>query len=335
MTVLSESIATEFPKRRVVVVGDIVADQFLHGTIARVSREAPVFILEHDNTDTRAGAAANAAANVASLGGQAVLVGLIGKDENGALLIDHLGAANVDCSNIVIDDLMRTTSKVRVLAGHQYASRQQVIRIDYANRASVREETSRRLHEAVRRACKGADAIIVSDYGYGTVDGEVIDIIRQAAGAEGISWLVDSRHRLGEFPGAAAGTPNQEEAEQILGKDFTDESCEQLRRSLEYKALLVTRGNKGMTLFEEARAPKHYDVVGSTEPVDVTGAGDTVIGAFALGIASGLSFSDAANIANHAGGIVVMKLGTAVAAAVELRDSLEKRPEDRTKANRI
>lgn len=335
MAGLLESISTEFPKRRVAVVGDIVADQFLHGTIARVSREAPVFILEHEDTDTRPGGAANAAANVASLGGQAVLVGLIGTDENATLLSDALVSAKVDCSGLVADPHLRTTNKVRVLAGHHYSPRQQVIRIDYANRAPVRDETRKRLIEAARQACEGADAVIVSDYGYGAVCTDVIETIRRQAEAAGIPWLIDSRHRLAEFTGFTAATPNQEEAEQILGKDFTNESCEELRLRLGYTALLVTRGNRGMTLFEEFKGATHFEAVGSTDPVDVTGAGDTVIGTFALGLASGLSFSDAATIANHAGGIVVMKRGTAVATVEELRVSLEKNVEGRTHANRI
>src|SRR5215211_671437 len=132
MTKLIETIRVRFPERRVVVVGDVVADQFLHGTISRVSREAPVFILEHDETDTRAGGAANAAANVASLGGKPVLVGFAGNDVNGQLLKESLERSNVDCGGLVFDDRIQTTTKVRVLAGQQYAPRQQVIRIDYA-----------------------------------------------------------------------------------------------------------------------------------------------------------------------------------------------------------
>src|SRR5678815_1465611 len=134
MSKLTEIIRNQFGKRRVVVLGDIVADQFLHGTISRVSREAPVFILDHDMTDTRAGGAANAAVNIASLGGKPVLVGFTGSDENGRLLHDRFDASNVDRRYIVSDERLRTTTKVRVLGGQQHAPRQQVIRIDYAHR---------------------------------------------------------------------------------------------------------------------------------------------------------------------------------------------------------
>src|SRR5215208_755725 len=147
MSRLSEIIRDQFGRRRVVVLGDIVADQFLHGTISRVSREAPVFILNHDGTDTRAGGAANAAVNIASLGGKPVLVGLMGSDANGMLLKESLLASNVDCQYIVSDDRLETTTKVRVLAGQQHAPRQQVIRIDYAHGEPIDRSLQERLKE--------------------------------------------------------------------------------------------------------------------------------------------------------------------------------------------
>ena len=334
MSRLADTIRDQFGKRRVVVLGDIVADQFLHGTISRVSREAPVFILNHDSTDTRAGGAANAAVNIATLGGKPVLVGLIGNDANGRILKKRLIESNVDCSHVVSDDRLETTTKIRVLAGQQHAPRQQVIRIDYAQREPVDNELLTELKKNVARAFEGADAVIVSDYNYGAADPEVAEIVRQHALRNGIPMIVDSRFRLPEFPGAAAATPNQEEAEQILGKDFTAESCGAFRERMGYKALLVTCGSRGMTLFEEGEEPRQLEAVGSKEPIDVTGAGDTVIGAFALGLASGLSFFDAASVANHAGGIVVMKRGTASVTNAELLASVESLPDDLTLATR-
>jgi rfaE bifunctional protein kinase chain/domain len=326
MSQLIDTIRTRFRERRVVVIGDVVADQFLHGTIARVSREAPVFILDHDETDTRAGGAANAAANVASLGGKPVLVGFIGNDLNGELLTQNLAGSNVDCSFLVSDDRIRTTTKVRVLAGQHHAPRQQVIRIDYADRGPVAEDLYAKLNERLSAACDGAEAIIVSDYNYGSARPDVVNVARRHSKESGIPLLIDSRFRLPEFPDATAATPNQEEVEQILGHDFSPESCAALRERLGYRALLVTRGNKGMTLYEDGAAPRYLEAIGSKEPIDVTGAGDTVIGAFALGLGSGLSFADAANVANHAGGIVVMKRGTATVTSDELIASLEGQP---------
>lgn len=334
MSQLVETINQRFRGRRVVVVGDVVADQFLHGTIARVSREAPVFILDHDETDTRAGGAANAAANVASLGGEPILVGFVGNDVNGELLRESLDTARVGSDHLVSDNRIRTTTKVRVLAGQQYAPRQQVIRIDYADRGAINEDLLSRLELNFRAACEEAEAIIVSDYNYGATDSRIVAIAREESRRLDVPLIVDSRFRLMDFQDATAATPNQEEVEQILGSGFTPEGCESLRERLEFTALLVTRGNKGMTLFEDAAEPRHLDAVGSKEPIDVTGAGDTVIGAFALGLASGCSFYEAARIANHAGSVVVMKRGTATVGSEELIASMQSHPENASRAIR-
>ena len=303
------------------IAGDLVADQFLSGTIARVSREAPVFILRHDETETRPGAAANTAANVASLGGEAVLIGLVGEDENAKLLLDSLGPS-IDISGVVTTSGDRTTTKVRVLTAHHYAARQQVIRIDYESAGKIDGDLRAELTANLVRASDSADAIVLSDYGYGVVDETLFATARQIAAEKSIPLIVDSRNRLCEFAGATSATPNQDEVEQILGTDFTDADCERLRDSLGLRSLLVTRGNKGMLVVEADHPPVSIQAVGSSEPVDVTGAGDTVIAAYSLGLAAGLSFADAARIANHAGGIVVMKKGTATAAADELARSL-------------
>jgi rfaE bifunctional protein kinase chain/domain len=209
-----------------------------------------------------------------------------------------------------------------------------VIRIDYADREPIDNDLYTQLEQNLTAACKNAEALIVSDYNYGAAGPEIARIAQRIAAESGIPIILDSRFRLHDFPHATAATPNQEEVEQILGKDFTPEDCGQLRERLGLTALLVTRGNKGMLLLEEGKEPQSLDAVGSREPIDVTGAGDTVIGAFALGLASGLSFFDAATIANHAGGIVVMKRGTAAVTATELLQSLEGRQRDLSLANR-
>lgn len=321
MDQLSQKISSSFPEKKIVIVGDLVADQFLHGTIARVSREAPVFILRHDETDTRPGAAANAAANIASLGARPVLVGLVGTDETGKGLVDVLRAAGVDCDHITADPSRRTTKKVRVLAGQHYAARQQVIRIDYEDTAEIGGPVRGQLISDLAAAADGADAIVVSDYNYGVAERGVFDLAAKISRERSIPLLVDSRYRLADFPNAAAATPNQEEAEQLIGGELTPEKCAALRDRLGVASLLITRGNKGMLLFEKGREPLELPPVGSTEPVDVTGAGDTVIAVYALGLASGLSCADAARAANHAGGIVVMKKGTAAVSIAELLES--------------
>lgn len=323
---LSQTITGVFPEKRILIVGDIVADQFLHGTIARVSREAPVFILRHDETETRAGSAANAARNVATLGAKPVLVGVVGGDEAGSLLLEALRSEGVNCDHVVVDPAGKTTTKVRVLAGQHYAARQQVIRIDYENSADLTPFIRQRLSDGLNIAAMQADAIIISDYNYGVADEALFEQALAVARERSIPLLIDSRSRLNSFAGATSATPNQDEVEQLLGTAFAAESCEELRARLGLKALLVTCGNKGMLLFEEDRQVLEISAVGSLEPVDVTGAGDTVIAVYALGLASGLSFAEAATAANHAGGIVTMKKGTASVSPAELLESIRSYP---------
>lgn len=318
-----KTIRETFPEKTLVIIGDLVADQFLNGTISRVSREAPVFILRHDTTTTLPGAAANAAVNVAALGARPVLIGLAGRDANGEALLDRLREIGVNCGGVVSDAAFSTTTKVRVLAGQQYAGRQQVIRIDYENSAPISASVRDRLRQNLAAAATEADAIIVSDYNYGVVFPEIYDDARRVSRERGIPLIVDSRYRLTELAQSTTATPNREEVEQILGKNFTADDCSRLRERLGFEALLVTNGSAGMTLFEKDKAALQIAAVGSSDPVDVTGAGDTVIAAYALGLASGMNFADAATAANHAGGLVVMKKGTASVKASELIESLE------------
>jgi rfaE bifunctional protein kinase chain/domain len=323
MSNLVTTIKDIFPKKKIAILGDLVADQFLRGTISRVSREAPVFILRHDETETLAGGAANAAVNIASLGGKPLLVGLIGRDANGGLLSTKLASAGVDCTAVVAAESITTTTKIRVLAGQHYAPRQQVIRIDYENQAPIAESVTTELEANLERVTASADAMVISDYGYGVAAPGLIERVHGLSQKRGIPLLIDSRFRLGNFAGSTAATPNQDEVEAILGKNFTDSDCEKLREELRFESLLVTRGNKGMLLLEGGKDPLQIPAIGGMEPVDVTGAGDTVIAVYALAIASGLSFVDAANIANHAGGLVVMKKGTASISTDELVRSIK------------
>lgn len=313
----------DFAGKKIAVVGDIVADQFLYGTIDRVSREAPVFILRHDKTETRPGGAGNAAANVASLGATPLLIGYAGTDENSNLLSGALAERGIGLDRIVFDASIKTTTKVRVLAGQHYAPRQQVIRIDHEHQGGIASEIRDKLVAMVEASLSQCDSVIVSDYGYGVIDDAMFTVIKKIAGERGIPLLVDSRYSLSKFTGATAATPNQDEVEQILGKGFSDADCVRLANDLEMKALLVTRGNEGMLMIANGKTLR-LSAVGSKTPVDVTGAGDTVISVFALGIASGLDFADAAEVANHAGGIVVMKKGTATVTTSELIASIER-----------
>jgi rfaE bifunctional protein kinase chain/domain len=287
-----------------------------------VSREAPVFILRHEHTETTPGGAGNCAANLAAMGANVKLISVLGNDEAGQVLSSKLRAAGVDCSGVLLPDKRRTTTKVRVLAGQIHSTRQQVIRIDYDNESGLNAELQERLGVEIRKALAGAGAVIISDYNYGVADPKTAGMVREAVG-EAIPLLVDSRFRLSAFSDFTSATPNEDEVEQLLGVKHTDQralesAAEQLRQQLGYQALLITRGGHGMTLIEANTAPLHIDAVGSRQPVDVTGAGDTVIAAYALALASGASFADAARLANFAGGLVVMKRGTATVTNAEL-----------------
>jgi len=320
-------IVRRFPQRRILVVGDSVADQFIYGAISRVSREAPVFILRHEHTETLPGGAANCALNLASLGTSVSLISVAGDDEAGRALVEKLTAAGVDCSGVVITSALRTTTKVRILAGQLHSTRQQVIRIDYEGQALDDAELRARLRNGVQEHTEAADAVIISDYNYGVADAEMASFTRDAAAARKIPVLADSRFRLADFVGFTSATPNQDEVEQQLGKEFThleelETASEQLRERLGYRALLVTRGSHGMMLLEAGVAAVHLEAVGAREPVDVTGAGDTVMAAYTLALASDSSFPDAARLANYAGGLVVMKRGTASVTPEELENSV-------------
>jgi D-glycero-beta-D-manno-heptose-7-phosphate kinase len=317
-------IVRGFPGRRFVVIGDAIADQFLYGNISRVSREAPVFILRHEQTQTVPGGAANCAMNLAALGARVSLISAVGNDEAGRELRAKLEAAGVDVGGVIVSDKIQTTRKVRILAGQSHSNRQQVIRIDYEGAALGSDQPRDSLLDALKTALPPAEAVVISDYNYGVVDDRAVNLIREASPKP---VLVDSRFRLFHFNGFTAATPNEEEVEHLISRSIasTNEleiAAKTLRRQFGLRALLVTRGAQGMMLAADDAAPLHIPAVGAQQSVDVTGAGDTVIATFALGIASGASFADAAHLANYAGGLVVMKRGTASVTAAELEHSI-------------
>ena len=317
------SIVRRFAEQRIVIVGDTIADKFLHGSISRVSREAPVFILRHEQTETLPGGAANCAMNLVALGARASLISVTGADEAGNELRGKLEAAGVDIDGVIVSDKVQTTTKVRILAGHSHSSKQQVIRVDYDSAPINDEELRQALIHKLDKCTAAADAFVISDYNYGVVDAQTTEVIRKTS----VPVLVDSRFHLSQFTGFTAATPNQEEVENLIGRQiFSTEHLEtaasELKQRLGYRALIITRGGQGMTLFEDGAAPLHIPAVGAQQAVDVTGAGDTVIATFTLALASQASFAEAARLANYAGGLVVMKRGTASVTAAELEHSI-------------
>lgn len=316
-----------FPRRQIVVVGDLVADQFLYGEISRVSREAPVLILRHERTETMPGGAANCAANLASLGAHTVLVGVVGEDQAGRALVSKLSELRVDCTNVISTTAQSTATKVRILAGQAHSVRQQVIRVDYESAPLADAEIETQLAARLRSTAATADAIIVSDYNYGVVGELAIEALRELARKRDVPVLVDSRFRLLDFSGFTSATPNEDEVEQIINYRLNDAAtsetaARELLTRLGHRALLITRGSNGMLLVEADAEPVHINAVGSREAVDVTGAGDTVIATYTLALASGANFTDAAHLANYAGGLVVMKRGTACVSSQELISTL-------------
>ncbi|HXH23698.1 MAG TPA: PfkB family carbohydrate kinase [Vicinamibacterales bacterium] len=316
--------------RRVAVVGDIVADEFVYGRVARVSREAPVLILEYDSTEIVPGAGGNAANNVAALGGRAALVGIVGRDEPGRRLLQALHR-RVDRRGIVRLDGRGTPVKTRILAGGIHSAKQQVVRIDRSAGGSLDARARAAFERAALGAVEDADALLVSDYGSGLVSPALVARMRGVMRRRGrrIPVLVDSRYRLLSYRGLTACTPNESEVEHALGVRIGDDlrvleraGREVLARTRS-RAVLVTRGSRGMALFQPGVPTIHIPIFGTDEIADVTGAGDTVMAAMTLALAAGASFEAAARLANYAGGLVVMKRGTATVSAEELRAAVQ------------
>jgi len=319
-----------FPAKRVAVIGDVIADEFIYGRVARVSREAPVLILQYDSTQILPGGAANAANNVAALGGRAHIVGLTGKDEAGKRL--HACLAHVSTRGLLSPRGYCTPVKTRILAGGVHTAKQQIVRIDRVVSSEHDSKTRAAITRAAVKAAAACDAILMSDYGTGLVTPELAGALIGAAAARGrgraIPILIDSRYNLLNYRGLTACTPNESEVEHMFETKIGDnvKALERAGRELlkrtRMNAVLITRGSRGMAIFEPDRPTVHVPIYGSDEVADVTGAGDTVIATMTLAIAAGASFYEAARLANYAAGLVVMKRGTATVTPHELRDAI-------------
>ncbi len=313
--------------RRVVVLGDMILDEFIYGTAVRVSREAPVVIVRYDGDSFLPGGASNAAQNVAAMGGGSYAVGVVGDDDEGRRLMEILEERGVDTNGIVVSSGRYTTKKVRVMAGEYNAQKQQVVRIDKENGAPLDSSIEKELLRNYSRALKGAEAVLLSDYNQGVFSRRVaIDAIAMAK-ERGVPVVVDSRFQLACFKGATIATPNELEAAQAVGEDAINTEIEMIGRKLlrliRSEALLVTRGSEGMALFERRKRTKYVGVIGSSEATDVTGAGDTVSSAVALSLAAGMGFESAMHLSNVAASIVVMKRGVATASFDEISEKLK------------
>jgi D-glycero-beta-D-manno-heptose-7-phosphate kinase len=313
----------------VTVLGDLVADEFVFGEISRVSREAPVLILKHRESTVVPGGGGNAIMNLADLGVTVLPVGVVGDDEPGRLLMECFKEKRISTSGIVKLKNQATTTKTRILAGMPHAARQQVVRVD-------REpEPLNEVHPALldlitsaRNFAKASDALLISDYGYGAATPRLLTFIRSDGSLGEMPVTLDSRYRLLEYSGVTAATPNEPEVEAALdvkiGMDGDVMGAgERLREKMKLQSLVITRRSDGMVVFEEGGDPVEVPIHGSDQVTDVTGAGDTVIATFTAALATGADPVTAARLANYAGGIVVMKRGTATVSRDELLHAIE------------
>lgn len=318
-------IVNAFPEITVTVVGDLVADEFIFGEIARVSREAPVLILKYRERTVVPGGGANAVFNLADLGVNVLPVGVVGNDEPGRLLLQRFRQKHIPLSGIQKARDYSTVTKTRVLAGMAHNTRQQVVRYDREPENPPSPRTVRELILAARKFVRASDAVLVSDYGYGAATPEILRLI----GPGNLPVTVDSRYRMLDYIGVTAATPNEPEVEEALGvKICYDEeklhwAANELIRRMKLDSVVITRGRDGMLALEKKRKPVEIPIYGSDQVTDVTGAGDTVIATFTASLAAGASTEEAARLANYAGGIVVMKRGTATVTREELLAAIE------------
>jgi len=324
-------LVEQFGRPRIAVVGDLIADEFVYGRLDRVSREAPVLILKYDSTEVTPGGAGNAAHNIAALGGVARFVGLIGADDVGRRLRRSFPRRVVK-TGLVSPAGFHTPIKTRILAGGLHSARQQVVRID-RDGPVIDGATRAAVAKAAAVAVAGCDAVVVSDYGGGVVTPALVASIKRQMPRRGrrpaAPILLDSRYALLRYRGVTIAAPNESEVEQMLGMTVGDDprALERAGRAIldrtRMRATLITRGSRGMALFEPGRPTQHLAIYGSDEVADVTGAGDTVIATMAMALSVGASCAEAALLANYAGGLVVMKRGTATVSALELQQAFE------------
>lgn len=308
----------DFSRARVLVVGDVMLDRYWHGDTGRISPEAPVPVVHIGAEEQRPGGAGNVAVNIAALGGQPLLLGQVGDDEAGRVLEQRLQAAGVEC-RLVTDPGRPTITKLRVISRHQ-----QLIRLDFEQAADTRAAEAPLL-AAFQDLLPEAEVILLSDYGKGAL--HRVDQLIRVARAAGKTVLVDPKHRdFACYRGASLVTPNLAEFEAVVGPCPDEaglvERAMGLVQENELGALLVTRGEQGMSLLQPGQPPRHLPTH-AREVYDVTGAGDTVIGVLAAGLAADLPLESATRLANLAAGLVVAKLGTASVSVGELQQALQ------------
>jgi rfaE bifunctional protein kinase chain/domain len=327
-----KKIVEAFPNVTVTVLGDLVADEFIFGEISRVSREAPVLILKHRERTVLPGGGANAANNLADLGVNVLPVGIVGDDEPGRLLLKYFRHKRIAVSGVLKDKSYTTVTKTRILGGMTHTARQQVVRVDREPQHAPNVHQTRELYLAARNYAHASDALLVSDYGYGAATPAIVKTLLEKGKMGTVPIVLDSRYRMLQYSGVTAATPNEPEVEEALGTPIGQDwnkvvaAGEQLMERMKLQSLVITRGRDGMVAFNHKHKPVDIPIFGSDQVADVTGAGDTVIAAFTAALAAGATTEEAAQLANYAGGIVVMKRGTATVSREELLHAMELSP---------
>lgn len=302
----------------------MVADVYLEGRISRISREAPVLILEHEKEKVVPGGAANAVHNTATLGGKVYAVGVVGNDSAGLELARVLESKSVITAGLIVDDSRPTITKTRVMAGGQATVRQQVVRVDRESKAVLDLTVEQKILDYIETTLVQMDAVVISDYGSQTVTDSIIKTVIAHCNKLGIPCMVDSRYNIMSYKGVTVVKQNESEAAAAIGYKILNDDDQIIMAGrtildkLNAQAVLLTRGPDGMTLFERSGQYTHIPVTNISEVYDVTGAGDTVVAAAILALAAGASYQDAAKLANYAAGVVVRKPGTATTTPAEL-----------------
>lgn len=315
---------TKLKKPKVLVVGDVAIDEMIYGNTERISREAPVLILRHTQTKIILGAASNAAHNISALnGGKVSVIGTYGEDYYGSVLLEAFAKAKVDTSYMVKTTERPTTVKTRISGSCSQSVTQQIVRIDRESKEWLSEETEDKVCKSIEKAIPNFDAIILSDYHLGTLTDKVIKTTVDTAKKHGKIVVADVQKDMQRYKGVTAMTPNQPDTEKFVGFFIKNEETlkkagNDLLETTNSDLMLITRGGDGMAVFEKGKEYSPIPVFNKTDVFDVTGAGDTVVATFTLGLAAGLSPKHAAIIGNLAASIVIRSFGCATTNIKEL-----------------
>ncbi|MEK9164360.1 MAG: PfkB family carbohydrate kinase [Chloroflexota bacterium] len=320
-----------FARQSVVVVGDVFLDEYLIGRAERLSREAPIPVLEYDRRRQVPGGGANPAMNIAALGAKAIQIGVIGDDPEGAALRALLTAAGVDAAGLIVDPSRPTALKTRIVAEGELRFPQQMARVDRQSREPLPESVRAQLAAGLERSADRADsgAILFSDYRAGLIDESLVNMARALAQGRGLLLAADTQGDLEKYRGFALVKCNRAEAEAYVGKPLVNDAdvalaLAELTARLDLEAMLITRGARGLSLGLQNKGVVHLPATNASQVYDVTGAGDTVIAVATLALAGGADPLTAATLANYAGGIVVRRWGNAVVTREELEEEIRK-----------